>query len=234
MTDEEPILPHEELERVSRLTSGGDVRSEKAEESSERLASLPESTDYIERKSQRTEAVRGTGTWQRAPRTIITPTVTDDERLWAAVAHASAWITLFGGIVSIGAIIPLSIFIPLAIYFLFRKKSEYIAFHALQAFVLQLLGTVGAALLLAVGGVVWGVGMIVALVAVLALVGFVLVPLWGLVGLGLLGVVVVLPLLMVLYGTIGAIETYRGRDYRYPLISRWIERQLSTNRYSYV
>lgn len=160
--------------------------------------------------------------------------VTDDERLWAAVAHASAWITLFGGIVSVGAVLPLSIFIPLAIYFIFRKKSDYIAFHALQAFVLQLIGTVGAAALLAVGGVVWGVGMIVALLAVLALVGFVLVPLWGLVGLGLLAVVVLLPLIMVFYGTLGAVECFRGRDFRYPYISRWIDRQLAGSQYRYV
>jgi uncharacterized Tic20 family protein len=32
---------------------------------------------------------------------------------------------------------------------------------------------------------------------------------------------------MLLYGTIAAIETYNGRDYRYPFIARWVDRQLA-------
>ena len=72
---------------------------------------------------------------------------------------------------------------------MFRRKSDYVAFHALQAFVIQLIGTVGAALLLAAGGLVWGVGMVIAILAVVVLVGIVLVPIWGLVGIALLLVV---------------------------------------------
>ncbi|MDZ4768694.1 MAG: DUF4870 domain-containing protein, partial [Chloroflexota bacterium] len=191
---------------------------------------LPHDSLPSGRKSRRFETgMSAANAWSAmTPRSSLAATaVTDDERLWAAIAHASAWITLFGGIVSIGAIVPISIFIPLAIFFIFRKKSDYIAFHALQAFVFQLIGTVGAALLLTVGGVVWGIGMVVALVAVLVLVGFVLVPLWALVGLVGLLAIALMPLAMVLYATIGAIETFRGRDYRYPLVSRWIDRQLS-------
>ncbi|MBL8133711.1 MAG: DUF4870 domain-containing protein [Anaerolineae bacterium] len=239
MTDE-PILPHDDIDRVTRLSSGGGeaVERQSAEETdrSRRLTvqgSLRDDEVYAPR-NPRPDAARGGGSWSRAPRSYSTMRVTDDERLWAAVAHASAWITLFGGIVSVGAVLPLSIFIPLVIYFIFRKKSDYIAFHALQAFVLQLIGTVGAAALLAVGGVVWGVGMIVALLAVLALVGFILVPLWGLVGLGLLLVVILLPLIMVFYGTLGAVESFRGRDFRYPYISRWIDRQLAGGQYRYI
>lgn len=120
------------------------------------------------------------------PRSYSTLRVSEDEKLWAAVAHGSVWVTLLGGILSGGAIIPVSVFIPLVIYFLFRQKSDYIAFHALQAFVLQLIGTVGAFLLLLVGGLVWGIGMVIALLAVVLLVGFILVPFWGIVGVALL------------------------------------------------
>ncbi len=165
--------------------------------------------------------------YQRPP---VNMNVSDDERLWAAVAHASAWITLFGGIISIGAIVPVSIFIPLVIYFLFRKKSEFVAYHALQAFVVQLLGTVGVALLLTAGGVVWLVGLVVAFLSVLLLVGFVLVPLWLLVGLIVAVGAALMPLVMVVFATIGALETLRGRDYRYPVIGRWIDTQSSGNR----
>jgi uncharacterized Tic20 family protein len=142
----------------------------------------------------------------------------EDERLWAAIAHASAWITVFGGIVSIGAIVPVSIFIPLAIYFFFRKRSDFIADHALQAFVLQLIGTVGVALLFAVGSVVWIVGFIIGIVAMLVLVGFFLVPVWLIIGLVLAFGVGMLPVLMVIFATIAAIETFRGKDYRYPVV----------------
>lgn len=161
------------------------------------------------------------------PRSYSTLNISDDERLWATIAHASAWVTLIGGIASIGAVLPISIFIPLAIYFAFRRRSDFVAFHALQAFVLQLFGTVGALLVLAVGGLVWLVGLVVVLLAMVVLIGFVLVPLWGLVGLALGLVVALMPLVMVFFSTIAAIETYNGRDYRYLFIGRWVDRQLA-------
>jgi uncharacterized Tic20 family protein len=181
--------------------------------------------------------LRGTGTMRdigegkrksrMMPRSYSTARVTDDERLWASVAHASAWITFLGGIFTIGAVVPVSIFIPLLIYFLWRRRSDYVAFHALQAFTLQLIGTVGAAVILAAGGLVWGIGMVIAILALVILVGFILVPLWGLVGLALLVITLVMPLAMVFYGTLAALETYNGRDYHYPFIARWVDRQLA-------
>lgn len=161
------------------------------------------------------------------PRSYSTLRVTDEEKLWAAVAHGSIWLTLLISFVSVGTLLPVSVFIPLVVYFLFRKKSDYVAFHALQAFVLQLIGTLGAGLLLIVGGAVWAIGMFIALLAMAVLVGFILVPVWGLVGLVLLLATLLLPLAALLFGTIAAIETYNGRDYRYPLVARWVDRQLA-------
>jgi uncharacterized membrane protein len=123
--------------------------------------------------------------------------------------------------------VPISIFVPLAIYFMFRRRSDYVAFHALQAFVLQLVGTVGAFAVLMVGGIVWTLGMVIALMAVVILVGFILVPLWGIVGVVLALLILVMPLATLLYGTIAAIETYNGRDYRFPVIAKWVDRQLA-------
>ena len=161
------------------------------------------------------------------PRSYSTLRVTDEEKLWAAIAHGSAWLTLVGGLLSLGTIVPISIFVPLAIYFVFRRRSDYVAFHALQAFVLQLIGTVGALAVLLVGGLVWTLGMVIAVMAVAILIGFILVPLWGIVGVALGLAILVMPIAMLLYGTIGAIETYNGRDYRYPFIARWVDRQLA-------
>lgn len=161
------------------------------------------------------------------PRSYSTMHVSDDERLWAAVAHASVWVTFLTGFATAGFGVPLSIFVPLVIYFLFRNKSDYVTFHALQAFVIQLAGTVGAVALLVIGGVAWVVGLIVALLLMLVLIGFVLVPLWGLVGVALLLVAFLMPFAMLLFGTIAAVQTYNGRDYRYPYIARWVDRQLA-------
>ncbi len=168
------------------------------------------------------------------PRSYSTMRVTDEEKLWAAVAHGSAWVTFLGGLLSVGVIVPLSVFVPLIIYFMFRKRSDYVAFHALQAFVLQLVGTVGALALLMVGGLVWGIGMVIAVLAMVILIGFVLVPVWALVGVVLALVVMVLPLAMALYATLATIETYNGRDYRYPVIAKWVDRQLAGNYLSVV
>lgn len=161
------------------------------------------------------------------PRSYSTFRVTDEERLWAAVAHGSVWITFITGFLTAGFSVPVSVFIPLIVYFMFRKRSDYVAFHALQAFVLQLIGTLGALALLVIGGAAWVVGLIVAVIAIAVLIGFVLVPVWGLVGIVLLLVAIGLPFAMLLFGTIATIETYNGRDYRYPVVARWVDRQLA-------
>jgi len=161
------------------------------------------------------------------PRSYSTFRVTDEERLWAAVAHGSVWITFITGFLTAGFSVPVSVFIPLVVYFMFRKRSDYVAFHALQAFVVQLIGTLGALALLVIGGAAWVVGLVVALIAIAILIGFVLVPVWGLVGIALLLVAIGLPFAMLLFGTIATIETYNGRDYRYPFVARWVDRQLA-------
>lgn len=164
---------------------------------------------------------------QDRPRSYSTMHVTDDERLWATVAHASVWVTFITGFVTAGFGIPFSIFVPLVIYLVFRKKSDYVTFHALQAFVLQLVGTVGALAVLVIGGAAWVIGLLIALLLMLVLIGFLLVPVWGLVGIVLLLVAFMLPFAMLLFGTIGAVQTYNSRDYRYPYIARWVDRQLA-------
>jgi uncharacterized Tic20 family protein len=160
-------------------------------------------------------------------RSYSTLHVSPDERLWAALAHASIWITLLGGILTIGFIIPISIFIPLLIYLKFRRRSDYVVFHSMQAFLLQIIATIGVAVLAAVGGLVWILGMLLALLSVTVLIGVLLVPLWAVVGI-VLGVLVLgVPLAALALGTIAALQTYHKIDYRYPFIARWVDRQLA-------
>src|SRR5262245_59935840 len=158
MTDEQ-ITQSGDDKRLSRLGSTP------ATPAGDRMTTSPVDTagdDVVEEYENRYFPPRGEKL-KRAPRSYSTLAVSDDERLWAAVAHASAWVTALIVLVSYGFLIPLSIFIPLVIYFMFRRRSGYVVFHALQAFVLQLVGTVGAFAIMMVGGVVWGVGMVVAI-----------------------------------------------------------------------
>jgi uncharacterized Tic20 family protein len=161
------------------------------------------------------------------PRSYSTMNVTDEEKLWASIAHGSIWVTMFGGFLTAGFTVPISIFIPLVIYLMYRKKSDYVVFHALQAFSLQILATIGVLALAVVGGLAWGIGMIIALLAIFVLAGIVLVPLWAIVGIVLALVVFTAPIAALLLGTIAAYQTYKRHDYRYPFISRWIDRQLA-------
>jgi uncharacterized Tic20 family protein len=232
---EEPIRPSGEQDRLSRLAaagspSGGVPHDPDADANdSEPIARQDNARDFSGDKPKRRPRA-GTPFGMSPgdmPRSYSTFHVSDDERLWATIAHGSAWITLLGGIASIGAVLPLSVFVPLGIYFVFRRRSEYVAFHALQAFVIQLFGTVGALLLLFAGGIVWLIGLVVALLSMLVLIGFVLLPLWTLVGLALVIVVIAMPIVMVVYGTMAAVETYNAHDYRYPFIARWVDRQLA-------
>ncbi len=161
------------------------------------------------------------------PRSYSTMNVTDEEKLWASIAHASIWVTMLGGFLTAGFTIPVSIFVPLVIYLMYRKKSDYVTFHALQAFTLQVIATVGVLAVAVVGGLAWGIGMVVALLAIFVLAGVVLVPLWAIVGIVLALVVFCAPLAALLLATIAAFQTYNRHDYRYPMISQWIDRQLA-------
>ncbi|MDX2140339.1 MAG: DUF4870 domain-containing protein [Chloroflexota bacterium] len=227
MSDEQVYQPSDDS-RITRLSSLP-PRPAASDAAPGHDLSTPASDDAVVREyEQRYTAAREPKAKIKAmPRSYSTAHVSEEERMWAAAAHASAWLTLLGGIVTIGAIIPLSIFVPLVIYFVFRKKSDFVAFHALQAFVLQLLGTVGALVLLLVGGTIWTVGMVVSALLVMVLVGVILVPLWGVIGIALLLVVLALPFAMLFYSAVAGYRTYRGEDYRYPFIARWVDRQLA-------
>lgn len=207
MTDD-PMRPADD-ERVSRLSSASRVQTE---------------DELVYEYEMRYQEPRKR---KMMPRSYSTMNVTDEEKLWASIAHASIWVTMFSGFLTAGFTIPISIFIPLVIYLIYRKKSDYVVFHALQAFALQIIATVGVIALAVVGGLAWGIGMVIALLAIFVLAGIVLVPLWGIVGIMLALVVFLAPLGALLLGTIAAFQTYNRHDYRYPFISRWIDRQLA-------
>ena len=119
MTENEQNTPNaQDEERLSRL-SGGSVDEDAV------------IREYEKRYRPETRAKP-----KAKPRSYSTLRVSDDDKLWASVAHGSVWLTFLMAVPTSGISLPFVVFIPLIIYFVFRKRSEYVAFHALQAFVL--------------------------------------------------------------------------------------------------
>ncbi len=149
--------------------------------------------------------------------------VTEDERMWAAIAHGSAWLTLLLGMFTGGLATLFTLFIPLGIYFAYRQRSEYVAYHALQAFAIQVLGTVGWLAILATGMLVGGLLCVLLAITIIGIPLIVVVALvmvlFAIASLGM-------PLGMLVYSVIASWQTYQGKWYRYPYIGDWIDRQM--------
>lgn len=148
---------------------------------------------------------------------------TDEERRWATIAHASALLTLIVGLPTAGFLTLLTLFIPLGIYFYWRQKSEYVAFQALQAFTLQVLGTIGWLVTLTVGMIV---GALLLVILALTIVGLILYPIVIPAMILFAVATFAMPLGMLVYSMIAAFQTWQGVDYRLPRIGKWIDNQM--------
>ncbi len=115
--------------------------------------------------------------------------VTDEERLMAMLAHVFA---LLGySVAFVGAYIA-----PLVIYLVYKDKSRFVAFHALQSLFFQLA-------LLVVGAIC----LLLALTIVLACIA---IPLAAVVSVGAL-----------VYIIVAAIRAYNGELFEYWLVGKW-------------
>lgn len=131
--------------------------------------------------------------------TIPTPLTISEERTWAMLAHLSVLVNLFTGV--LGPVV------ALIIYLVFVSRSRYIAYHAMQSFLFQLMMWYGI-------GVMWGiVGMLSAVVIGVVLIPFacVLTPFF------LLGMAIA-----PIYGIVGAVQSSQGQDFKYWLIGDWV------------
>jgi uncharacterized Tic20 family protein len=115
--------------------------------------------------------------------------LTQDEKTWAALAHASILLALVSG----GPLGPIAAFI---IWLVKKDQSAYIADQALQSLVYQV----------AVSVLNWSVWLGIGVLSVVV-VGICCIPLGILVSLASL-----------LYGVYGAYECSLGKDFRYILI----------------
>lgn len=95
----------------------------------------------------------------------------------------------------------------LVIYLVYKDRSRYVGYHAMQSFVFQLIWWVGGGFL---AGIAWAVSG--ALVVVIGL-GCLLMPFALLITL--------IPLAALIYGVIGAVQCSQGADFRYWLVGDW-------------
>jgi uncharacterized protein len=128
-----------------------------------------------------------------------------DERTWAMLAHLSVLANLATGFLG-----PVA---SLVIYLVYKDRSRYVAYHAFQSFIFQLIWWVGGGLL---AGISWAVSG--TLVAVFGL-GCLCMPFALIVSLA--------PLFALIYGVMGAIQTNQGQDFRYWLVGDWVRSTLT-------
>jgi len=127
-----------------------------------------------------------------------------DERTWGMLSHLSVLLNLvtgFGGPIA-----------ALIIYLIYKERSRFVAYHALQSLVFQLIWWVGAG---AVAGISWAISG--ALTAVF--IGVLCMPLACIFSL--------LPLGSLVYGIVGAVQTSQGQDFKYWLVGDWVRGTLT-------
>jgi uncharacterized Tic20 family protein len=149
----------------------------------------------------------------------VLPTINQNDRIMAALAHVTVILPMMGLIA------------PIVIWATQKDKSEFIAFQALQAVVYQL------TLIL-----IWFLGMACYMCSFFGMFIFT-IPFSSAGGSDsfpfeafgvffpflIMAILMVGGLIYVVYGLIGAFMVLSGRDFRYILIGRWLERYLSAN-----
>ncbi len=136
--------------------------------------------------------------------------LTAENRLLAALAH--------GSVITQG----LGLLAGVIVYVNQREKSRWAAFQALQAAVYQLI-----TMLVAIGlWIVWGVFYTISFLPMIQQPGLYEDSPPPLFWIALISTVIpmLFMLMMGLYGLWGALQTWRGKDFRYAVIGSWLER----------
>jgi uncharacterized Tic20 family protein len=132
-----------------------------------------------------------------------------EERTWAALAHASAVLNFAVGL---GGLIGAAV-----VWLVKKDESEWVAFHALQSLAFQ---AAQFALVLVVVGGTWVLGFAFSFLTLgfgtLIAVPFMILTLF-------LGILVGLGALV--YGLYGAYQVYNGRAFRYLWVGDWVARR---------
>jgi uncharacterized protein len=127
------------------------------------------------------------------------PLSPNEERTWAMLAHLSVLLNLVTGFLGgITAII---------IYFVYKDRSRLVAYHAMQAFIVQAIAWLGAGLLSGLF-IAFGSAFAILVLPLLCLIpGFLLLLL--------------IPISLI-YGIIGGVQVNQGKDFRYWQVGDWV------------
>jgi uncharacterized Tic20 family protein len=132
------------------------------------------------------------------------PLSQSEERNWAMIAHLSVLANLVTGFLG-----PVA---ALVIYLVYKDRSRYVAYHAMQAFVFQLVWWVG-------GGALTGAAWAVSGVLSTFIIGLLCMPFACIIGF--------IPLAALVYGIIGGVKTSQGEDFKYWLVGDWVRSTLN-------
>jgi len=131
-----------------------------------------------------------------------------DERTWGTLAHLTTLLNLvtgFGGPIA-----------ALVIYLVYKDRSRFVAYHALQAMVFQLIWWFGGGVLI---GLMWAItGALSAI-----LIGVVLIP----VAACITPILVLMPVGALIYGIVGGVQISQGQDFKYWLVGDWLRGTLT-------
>ena len=134
------------------------------------------------------------------------PLTPSEERSWAMLAHFSILLNLVTGLLGMAG--------ALVIYLAYQNRSRYVAYHALQSLIFQLIVWLGGCILTAVVWIITGV-----LSAVL--VGLICIP--------FAVIISAIPLAGVIYGIVGGIQCNQGQDFCYWMVGDWVRGTLTGN-----
>jgi uncharacterized Tic20 family protein len=138
-----------------------------------------------------------------------------EERVMAAIAHGLVIVVY--GLGAVGAVV---------IWLLQKEKSRYVAFQALQAAVYQLVGLLVCIIGWSCWGCLYGLSFI-PMIANAEKYTEAPPPIFFFISLGLMVVPLGLIGLWMLYGLWGALRAFQGRDFRYIVLGRMLERYLA-------
>jgi uncharacterized Tic20 family protein len=122
------------------------------------------------------------------------------------LAHLSILLNLVTGLLGLAG--------ALVIYLIYKDRSRYVGYHALQSLIFQLIVWLGGG---ALAGIAWAItGVLSAII-----IGLICIPLALIISL--------IPLAGVVYGIIGGIQCSQGQDFRYWLVGDWVRGTLTDN-----
>jgi uncharacterized membrane protein len=138
------------------------------------------------------------------------------------LAHLTALLTVFTAVATAGPGYVVALLAPLALYLYFAGRSEFAAYHALQATVFQALAGIVYVAVAALAGTAVATAWVVTGVLSFVLVGLALMPMAF--GLTLIAAVELLglPILMLAYALRGAYLVSEGREFSYPVVGELV------------